>query len=83
MTGHSVVTLCGHINSFHPTLQTRRVTAAHLSHRDQPDRKMGADRIHSLFFCLTFFCPAPETMIKTDSHDGGRPPILLEDVELG
>jgi hypothetical protein len=44
---------------------------------------MESDRIHSLFFCLTFFCLAPETMIKTDSHDGGRQPILLEDVELG
>ena len=30
MTGHSVVTLCVHINSFHPILQTRRVTSAHL-----------------------------------------------------
>src|SRR5262245_2186987 len=29
MAGHSVVILCGHINSFHPILQTRRVPAAH------------------------------------------------------
>ena|SRR6266498_2153175 len=29
MTGRSVVTLCSQINSFHPILQTRRVTSAH------------------------------------------------------
>ncbi len=48
MTGHSVVTLCGHINSFHPILQTRRVTAAHherLARAAQVDFKRVVERL--------------------------------------
>src|SRR5262245_50253441 len=48
MTGHSVVTLCGHINLFHPVLQTRRVTSAHherLARAAQVDFKRVVERL--------------------------------------
>ena len=43
---------------------------------------MEADRIHSLFFCLRFFCLVPETMIKTDGAED-QIAFVRRDVRIG